>query len=200
MAQMDPLARLVKDLAKLPGIGEKTASRLAFHVLRRPVEEIRSLASSLMAVKEKLILCSVCCTITEEDPCPICSDGRRDPGTVCVVEEINDLYAFERGKSYKGVYHVLHGALSPLDGVGPSDLKTEELAGRVRAGGVREVILATNPTVEGDATALYLTEALKPFEVTITRIARGVPVGGDIEYIDQATLSQALSDRKEVEP
>ena len=198
MAELDPLNRLIKELSRLPGIGEKTASRLAFHILRQPIDVVRALSQSLMAVKERLILCSNCCNITEHDPCTICRDERRDRGLVCVVEDINDLYAFERTGSYKGTYHVLHGALSPLDGIGPAELKIDELLERIRRGEVREVIVATNPNVEGDATALFLAEAMKPFNVRLTRIARGVPVGGDIEYIDQVTLAQALSGRKEV--
>lgn len=199
MAQYpEPLARLVEALQRLPGVGPKTAQRLAFWVLKRPVEEIRALSEALLAVKERLGHCDVCYNITDENPCRICADPGRDASLLCVVEEPNDLLAMERTGEYRGRYHVLLGALSPLDGVGPEDLKIRELLTRLEAGGVREVILATNPNVEGEATALYLARLLRPLGVRVTRIARGLPVGGDLEYADQVTLSKALEGRREI--
>lgn len=194
----EPVARLIEALQRLPGIGPKTAQRLAFFLLKRPADEVRELADSLVAVKERIVACRSCFNVTEEDPCRICNDPSRDPGLLCVVEEPNDLLAMERTGEFRGRYHVLLGALSPLDGIGPDDLKVRELLARVERGEVREVILATNPNVEGEATALYLGKLLRPLGVRITRIARGLPVGGDLEYADQVTLSKALEGRREL--
>ena len=194
----EPVARLIEALQRLPGIGPKTAQRLTFFMLKRPVAEVRDLAESLVAVKERIVSCSTCFNVTDQDPCRICGDPARDPALLCVVEEPNDLLAMERTGEYKGHYHVLLGALSPLEGIGPDDLKVRELLARLEAGGTTEVILATNPNVEGEATALYLVKLLRPLGVRITRIARGLPVGGDLEYADQVTLTKALEGRREM--
>ncbi len=192
------LDRLVTELQKLPGVGRKTAERLAFHVLKGAPGEVRKLAQALIDVKEKVRLCSVCCSVTENDPCDICSDTRRDRSLICVVEEPADVFAIERINEYKGVYHVLMGALSPLDGVGPEELKLEELEKRVEAGGIKEVILATNPNVEGEATAMYVARLLTGKDTVVTRIARGLPMGGDLEYADEVTLSRAMEECRPV--
>jgi recombination protein RecR len=194
----EPVARLIEALQRLPGIGPKTAQRLTFFMLKRPVDEVRELAESLVAVKERIVSCSTCFNVTDQDPCRICSDPARDTGLLCVVEEPNDLLAMERTGEFKGRYHVLQGALSPLEGIGPDDLRVRELLARLEAGGASEVILATNPNVEGEATALYLAKLLRPLGARVTRIARGLPVGGDLEYADQVTLSKALEGRREV--
>ena len=194
----EPVARLIDALQRLPGIGPKTAQRLTFFLLKRPAEEVRELSSSLMAVKERIVYCSTCFNVTDQNPCRICADPARDGAVVCVVEEPNDLLAMERTGEYRGRYHVLLGALSPLDGIGPDDLKIRELLARLDGKGTAEVILATNPNVEGEATALYLAKLLRPLAVRITRIARGLPVGGDLEYADQVTLSKALEGRREI--
>jgi recombination protein RecR len=195
----DPIARLTVLFAKLPGVGEKTAQRLAFHVLKSPPEYARDLAEALLALREEVRLCSVCCNLTAQDPCPLCSDPQRDGKIICVVESVPDLLAVERTREFRGRYHVLHGALSPLDGVGPDQLKIKELLARLSPdSGVEEVIVATDPTVEGEATALYLTRLLKPLGVRVTRIAQGVPMGGDLEYADQVTLARALQGRREL--
>jgi recombination protein RecR len=194
----EPVARLIEALQRLPGIGPKTAQRLTFFLLKRPAEEVRELTESLKAVKERIVSCRICFNVTDEDPCRICSDPRRDEHVLCVVEEPNDLLAMERTGEFRGRYHVLLGALSPLDGIGPDDIKVRELLGRLEAGRVTEVILATNPNVEGEATALYLAKLLRPLGIRVTRIARGLPVGGDLEYADQVTLSKALEGRREI--
>ena len=207
MAAADPIARLVQQLGKLPGIGEKTATRLAFHVLRSPESYARELAAALLDVKDKIRLCSVCLNLTEQDPCALCSDARRDPHTVCVVAQPADLIAIERTGGFRGRYHVLHGVLSPLDGVGPDDIRLRELLSRVGSGSgtaddgadaIREVIVATSPNVEGEATALYLSKVLKPLGVRVTRIASGVPIGGELEYADGVTISRALDARRDM--
>ena len=198
MAVADPIARLVKELARLPGIGEKTAQRLAFHILKAGPSYAGELAAAVTAVVRDVRCCSSCQTLTDRDPCPICSDPERDDGTVCVVEGVPDLVAVERTHEYRGRYHVLHGALSPLDGVGPGELKIRELLLRLERAPVQEVVIATNPDVEGEATALYLTKLLKPLGVKVTRIAQGVPMGGDLEFADQATLARALAGRREL--
>jgi recombination protein RecR len=198
MAVADPIARLVKELAKLPGIGEKTAQRLAFHVLKAGPAYAGDLAAAIASVVRDVRLCSTCQTLTDRDPCPVCSDAERDARTICVVEGVPDLIAIERTHEYRGRYHVLHGALSPLDGVGPSELKIRELILRLEQAPVDEVVVATNPDVEGEATALYLTKLLKPLGVKVTRIAQGVPMGGDLEYADQVTLARALAGRREM--
>ena len=194
----EPVARLIDALQRLPGIGPKTAQRLTFFLLKRPAEEVRELGDALRAMKEKITYCRVCFNVTDEDPCHICGDPRRDPNVICVVEEPNDLLAMERTGEFRGRYHVLLGALSPLDGIGPDDLKIRELLARLEGKEMAEVILATNPNVEGEATALYLAKLLRPLAVRITRIARGLPVGGDLEYADQVTLSKALEGRREM--
>ncbi len=193
---MDPVSRLIEYLTKLPGIGEKTASRLAFHILGASEDYARGLAQALVDVKEKIRLCSRCLNITDQDPCRICQDPGRSDEIVCVVEEPNDLFAIEKTGAFRGKYHVLHGVISPLDGVGPDDIRAQDLMERLKTGTIKEVILATNPVVEGDATALYLSELIKPLGVRVTRIARGIPVGGDLEYTDGATLTNALQGRQ----
>jgi len=192
----EPVARLIEALQRLPGIGPKTAQRLAFFLLKRPAEEVTTLAESLTQLKALIVHCRICFNVTQEDPCRICRDPGRDGRALCVVEEPNDLLAIERTGEFRGRYHVLLGALSPLDGIGPEDIKVRELLGRLEREPVEEIILATNPSVEGEATALYLGKLLKPFAERITRIARGLPVGGDLEYADEVTLSKALEGRK----
>jgi recombination protein RecR len=194
----DPISRLIRELAKLPGIGEKTASRLAFHVLRAPGEYARELAQALVEVKEKIRLCSTCMNLTEQDPCTLCSDVRRDPSLVAVVATPPDLYAIERTGGFRGRYHVLHGVLSPLEGIGPDDLRIKELLGRVGRGELKEIIVATSPNVEGEATALYLAKVLRPLGVRVTRIASGLAVGGELEYADGVTITRALEGRREM--
>ena len=198
MSQSDPIQRLIQRLARLPGIGEKTATRLAFHILRAPEPQARELAQSIVEVREKIRLCSVCCNRTEADPGPVCTDPRRDGHVICVVAQPTDLMAVDRSGHYRGRYHVLHGVLSPLDGIGPDDLPVKELEGRVQRDGVIEVILATNPNLEGNATAMYVAAVLKPLGVKVSRLASGLPVGGDLEYADEVTLSQALEGRREM--
>ena len=193
-----PIDRLVEALTKLPGIGRKTASRLAFHILRSSPSEAQELARAILDVKEKIHLCSICFNLTDEDPCGICQDHGRSKEVLCVVEGPNDLMALENTGEYKGKYHVLHGTISPLEGVGPEDIKIKELMERLRKENITEVILATNPTVEGGTTALYLTELIRPLGVKVTRIAYGIPVGSEIEYADGMTLSKALEGRREM--
>jgi len=195
--KVDPIARLTVLFARLPGVGEKTAQRLAFHVLKSPPDYARDLAEALLALRVEVRLCSSCCNLTAQDPCTICADPRRDVRTICVVETVPDLLAVERTREFRGRYHILHGVLSPLDGIGPGQLKIKELLARVPAG-LDEVIVATDPTVEGEATALYLNRLLKPLGVRVTRIAQGVPTGSDLEYADQVTLARALSGRREL--
>jgi recombination protein RecR len=194
----EPIERLINELTRLPGIGRKTAARLAFHILRIPKKEAQELARGIIDVKEKIQLCSVCFDLTDKDPCRICRDSRRNDEVICVVEEPNDLMAIEGGGGFHGKYHVLHGTLSPLEGIGPEDIKAKELLKRLEAGIVKEVIMATNPNVEGGATALYLTQLIKPLGVKVTRIAYGIPMGGDIEYTDGETLAKALEGRREI--
>lgn len=194
----DPIARLVQQLGRLPGIGEKTATRLAFFVLRAPESLARELAAALLDVKEKIRLCSECLNLTEEDPCALCRDARRDAHVVCVVAHPTDLLAIERTGGFRGRYHVLHGVLSPLDGVGPDDIRLRELVSRVGRGELREAIVATSPNVEGEATALYIAKVLKPLGVRVSRIASGVPIGGELEYADGVTISRALEARRDM--
>ena len=194
----DPINRLVAQLAKLPGIGEKTAQRLAFHILKAPKEYARDLSKAIQEVVEKVKLCSTCCALTEHDPCPLCSDPKRDGRILCVVEGVSEQLAIERTREFKGRYHVLHGVLSPLEGIGPDQLRVKELLARLGGNVVEEVIVATNPDVEGEVTALYLTKLIKPLGIKVTRIAQGVPMGGDLEYADQVTLARALSGRREM--
>ena len=193
---IDPIARAVEAFANLPGIGPKTAQRLAFHLLRQPTETARGLAEAIVHMKEAVRFCSVCGNVTESDPCAICRSEQRDHQLICVVEDPLAILTIERTRAFKGVYHVLHGALDPLHGVTVEDLKIEELVRRVQSGGVEEVILATNPDVEGDATAGYLERRLAPLGVRVTRLARGLPVGGDLEYADEVTLARALEGRR----
>ncbi len=190
----EAVERAVHELSKLPGIGRKSAQRLVFFMLKVPDEEVRALAQALADLHDKVRYCSRCFNITEEDPCPICSDEMRDRRLICVVEEANDVVALEKTGEFKGLYHVLGGALSPLDGIGPDDLKIKALLGRL-TDEVEEIILATNPNTEGEATALYLARLLKPMQLRISRIARGIPVGADIEYADEMTLSRAMAGR-----
>lgn len=196
LTKTSSLSRLVGELKKLPGIGERTALRLAFHLLKSP-QNLTALAESLLDVRNRVHTCSICFAITEDDPCTICS-GNRDAGTICVVENSQDLMALERSNAYHGVYHVLEGAISPLAGIGPADLRIAELLERVGRDGVGEVVIATNFTVEGEATALYLTKALKALNVRVTRLAHGIPLGSDIEYVDAATVQWALQGRNEL--
>jgi recombination protein RecR len=201
-----PIARLVQQLGKLPGIGEKTAARLAFHILRASPEDAAALAAAIAEVKQKIRFCSICCDLTEADPCAVCRDARRDAGLVCVVAQPQDVVAVERTGGYRGRYHVLHGVLSPLDGIGPDDLRVTELVARCAASAdgpsgdqaIREAILATSPSVEGEATAVYLAKLLRPLGVRATRIATGVPIGGELEYADQVTLARAIDGRREM--
>ncbi|WP_448590680.1 recombination mediator RecR [Thermoflexus hugenholtzii] len=193
-----PMARLIEALVKLPGIGPKTASRLAFYLLRAPEEEVMALAEALRNLKQQTRLCEICFHITDESPCAICRDERRDHGLICVVEEPLDVLAIERTGEYTGVYHVLHGVISPMDGVGPEDLRIRELVERVRREAPREVILATNPSLEGENTAVYIHRLLAPLGVRVTRLARGLPVGGDLDYADEITLVRALQGRQEM--
>ncbi|HEV2272575.1 MAG TPA: recombination mediator RecR [Acidobacteriaceae bacterium] len=194
----EPMARLIEALRKLPGIGSKSAQRLAFHILRADAEEAEALASAVRELKARLRLCSICNNITDVDPCTYCSSATRSRRLVCVVEEPGNIAVIEKTRSYNGVYHVLHGTLSPLNGVGPEHLRTESLISRIREGEVEEVILATNPTVEGEATALYLAGLLHGAGVRVTRIATGVPAGSDIEYADEVTMSRAMEGRREM--
>jgi recombination protein RecR len=198
MAVADPIARLVKELARLPGIGEKTAQRLAFHVLEAGPAYAEALAAAVVGIVRDVRCCSTCQTLTDTDPCSICADARRDVRVLCVVEGVPDLVAIERTHEFRGQYHVLHGALSPLDGVGPSDLKIRELLVRLEGQPVDEVVIATNPDVEGEATALYLARLLKPLGIKVSRIAQGLPMGGDLEFADQVTLARAMSGRREL--
>jgi len=193
----DPLVRLIEELQRLPGIGPKGAQRLAFHILRTPLEQVERLAGALREVKERVTYCTICNNITDVDPCAYCSSDGRDPRIICVVEEPQNVSAIEKTREFKGMYHVLLGALSPLQGIGPDDLKIKGLLGRVNEG-VNEVILATNPNVEGEATAIYLARLLKPLGVKVTRIAMGVPVGSDLEYADEVTMHKSMEGRREV--
>jgi recombination protein RecR len=197
MSLPDPLTRLIEELQRLPGIGPKGAQRLAFHILKTPREQTDRLVGALRDVKERVTYCSICNSITDVDPCAFCSSDARDPRTICVVEEPQNVAAIEKTREFKGMYHVLMGAISPLQGIGPDDLKIKGLLGRVN-GGVDEIILATNPNVEGEATAIYLARLLKPLGVKVTRIATGVPVGSDLEYADEVTMGKSMEGRREV--
>jgi recombination protein RecR len=193
-----PVARLIDEFHKLPGVGPKTAQRLAYHVMRGSDEAAQALAQAILDVKEQITFCSSCQNLTDVDPCSICRSDQRDATTICVVEEPLDVLALERTRSYKGLYHVLHGVISPMDGIGPEDLKVRELLSRLRDGVVREVIMATNPNVEGDATAMYLDREIAPLGVRVTRLARGLAIGADLEYADEVTLTRALEGRQQV--
>ncbi len=190
----DPIRRLVQELSRLPGIGEKTATRLAFHLVRGNRQQVLDLAQALVDVTDKIRLCSVCMNMTEQDPCSLCGDTRREPDTICVVATPSDVIAIDRGGHFRGRYHVLHGLLSPLEGIGPDDLRVAELVRRLD-GSVREVIIATSPSVDGEATAMYIARVIKPLGVKVSRIATGLPVGGELEYSDQATIARALAGR-----
>ena len=193
-----PLANLINELSKLPGIGGKSASRLAYHILKRPAGEADSLAQAILEVKSKIFRCSTCNNMTDVDPSAICTDARRDPSLICVVEEAFNIPTIEQTRDFRGVYHVLLGALSPLKGIGPQEIDVGGLLKRVQGGAIREVIVATNPNVEGEATASYIAQQLRPLEVKTTRLAFGLPVGGDLEYADQVTMSKALEGRREI--
>ncbi|NMA84382.1 MAG: recombination protein RecR [Epulopiscium sp.] len=193
-----PITKLIEELAMLPGVGRKTAQRLAFHILQMPEGQAKSLAGAIISAKENIRYCSKCYTLTDTDPCPICANEKRTKDTIMVVEDPRDMAAYEKTKHYKGLYHILHGAISPMIGIGPSDLKIKELLERVQNDPIEEVILATNPNIEGEATAMYIGKLLKPLGIKVTRIANGVPVGGDLEYVDEVTLSRALEGRREL--
>jgi recombination protein RecR len=194
----EPVTRLIEAFAQLPGIGPKTASRLTFYLLRRPLEQTQALAEALVDLKQRIVFCRQCFNITEQNPCAICSDEKRDRSVLCVVEEALDVLAIERTGEYRGLYHVLHGAISPVEGIGPDELRINELMARLKQEPVREVLLATNPNLEGEATAMYLARLIQPLGVRVTRLARGLPVGGDLEYADAVTLSRALEGRQEM--
>ena len=193
-----PVARLIEEFEKLPGIGSKTAQRLAYHILNVPKESALSFADAIRDAREKVHTCEICQDLTEHETCRICQNANRDHKTICVVESPKDVIAMERTREYEGVYHVLHGALSPMDGIGPDDIRIKELVKRLSNNEVKEIILATNSTVEGEATAMYLARLLKPFQIRITRIAHGIPMGGDLEYTDEITLAKALEGRREL--
>ena len=197
-AAAPPLARLIQELNKLPGIGPKSAQRLAYYVIRLPEQEAHALAEAIVAVKDKIGFCSVCQNLTDVDPCTLCTDSRRDFSQICVVEEPVDVLALERTYCYRGLYHVLHGVISPINGIGPEDLKLKQLLPRLESGSVIEVIIATNPTLEGEATAMYIRRHIAPLNVKVTHLARGLPVGGELEYADDLTLSRAFQGRREL--
>ena len=192
-----PLERLIEELSRLPGIGPKTAQRLAFYILKMPEERVSSLAEAILQAKESITYCSICGNLTDVDPCSICEAPYRDKNVIMVVEDPKDVVAIEKTRDYKGLYHVLHGAISPLEGIGPDDIKIKELLARITPE-VKEIILATNPNVVGEATAMYLAKLLKPLGVKVTRIAHGIPMGGDLEYADEVTLTKALEGRREI--
>ena len=189
------ISKLIEELSKLPGVGAKSAQRLAFHIIGMPEDEVNALSVALVHARKEVRYCRQCCTLTDSEICPICSDPSRDHGSIMVVEDSRDMAAYEKTKQYNGLYHILHGVISPLGGVGPGDLKVKELLERLRSDEVQEIILATNPTVEGETTAMYLSKLIKPLGIKVTRIANGVPVGGDLEYIDEVTLARALEGR-----
>ena len=194
----EPIARLIEAFHRLPGIGPKSAQRLAYHVLRAPLQEAEALAQALLDVKQRIVLCSICMNITESDPCAICADSRRDPSLVCVVEQPLDILAVERIAAFKGRYHVLHGVINPMEGIGPEEIRIRELLLRAQDGQVTEVIMATNASLEGEATAMYVHRLLGPLGVRVTRLARGLPSGADLEYTDDLTLARALEGRQEL--
>ncbi|NSW77850.1 MAG: recombination protein RecR [Chthonomonadetes bacterium] len=193
-----PLAKLIRELEKMPGVGPKSAQRMAFHILRMPEEEARTLAEAILEVKERITTCKQCFNFTDEEVCPICRNPSRDASVLCVVADVRDLMAIERTQEYRGLYHVLQGVISPMDGVGAEQLRVRELLQRLQSGHVKEVIIAMNPTIEGDATALYLSRLIKPLGIRVTQLAHGMPVGGDLDYADQATLISALEWRREL--
>lgn len=193
-----PVARLIEEFEKLPGIGHKTAQRLAFHVLNLPEEKVENLSDAIKEAKKRTRYCSICSNLTDVDPCAICSSNSREHSVICVVEDPRDVIAMERTREFKGLYHVLHGAISPMEGIGPEDIKIKELLARIRDGNIKEVILATNPNIEGEATAMYISKLIKPLGIKATRIAHGIPVGGDLEYADEVTLAKSLEGRREI--
>ncbi|KAB3530298.1 recombination protein RecR [Alkaliphilus pronyensis] len=193
-----PIARLIDEFTKLPGIGRKTAQRLAFYVISLSIEDASQLSKAIIEAKKSIKYCSICTNLTDQDICTICKDKRRDASVICVVEDARDVIAMERTKEFHGFYHVLHGAISPLDGIGPEDIRIKELLARLQDNSVNEVILATNLNIEGEATAMYITRLLKPLGIRVTRIAHGIPVGGDLEYADEVTLAKALDGRREL--
>ncbi len=193
-----PIAKLIEEFAKLPGIGKRSAERLAFHILKESKERVESFSKALLDAKEQIIFCPECQSLTDKTPCDICSDAKRDKRVICVVENPKDILAMEKTKEFSGVYHVLHGVISPIDGIGPNDIKVKELLERVGKGDVKEIIMATNPTIEGEATAMYIAKLFKPLEIKVTRIAHGLPVGGELEYADEITITRALEGRHEI--
>lgn len=193
-----PIAKLIEAFTRLPGIGSKTAQRLAFYLLDMPQKEAEELAHAIINAKRSVRYCEICSNITDSDKCNICSDSKRDESIICVVEDPRDVVAMEKTREFKGLYHVLHGAISPMDGIGPDDIRLKELLSRLRDGKIKEVILATNPNIEGEATAMYISKLIKPLGIKTTRIAHGVPVGGDLEYADEVTLMKALEGRREI--
>lgn len=199
MQHIAPLTKLIEQFRRLPGIGPKSAVRLAYHILTLDQKQAEAFAQAIVAAKEKIGYCSECFALTDSQPCYICRSDSRDRSVLCVVEEPQDVAAMERMREYKGLYHVLHGSLSPLDGIGPEQIRIKELLARLRSGMVKEVILATNPDVEGEATAMYLSKLLKPLDIIVTRIGHGLPMGGELEYADEVTLSKALENRREME-
>lgn len=198
MYYAEPIARLIEELTKLPGIGPKTAQRLAFHLLHMDKHVVQNIAMSIMDARDKVKYCSTCCNLTDQDPCKICSNADRDHSTICVVQEPRDVVAMEKTREFKGLYHVLQGALNPMEGIGIEDIRVKELVARLGDGKVREVILCTNPNTEGETTAMYIARFIKPLGVKVTRIARGLPMGGDLEYADEVTLAKALEGRREI--
>ena len=193
-----PIAQLIEEFAKLPGIGKRSAERLAFHILKEPKGQVEAFAKALLAAKEKITFCPICQSLTDHVPCAICANPKRDHGIICVVENPKDILAMEKTKEFSGVYHVLHGVISPMDGIGPDDIKIKELLVRTEKDAVREIIMATNPTIEGEATAMYIAKLFKPFGIRVTRIAHGLPVGGELEYADEVTITRALEGRHEI--
>lgn len=193
-----PIAKLIEELSKLPGVGSKTAQRLAFYLLDMPYNEVEQLAGAIISAKKNIKYCNVCCNITDAETCNICANPKRDGSTICIVEDAKDVVAMEKTKEFKGLYHVLHGAISPMEGVGPEDIKIKELLVRLGEHDVKELILATNPNIEGEATAMYISRLVKPLGIKATRIAHGIPVGGDLEYADEVTLMKALEGRREI--
>jgi recombination protein RecR len=193
-----PIAKLIEELSKLPGVGNKTAQRLAFYILNMSPEDVEKLSASIVDAKRNIRYCKICCNITDSDVCSICSNTKRDGSTICVVEDPKDVVAMEKTREFKGLYHVLNGAISPMEGIGPEEIKIKELLKRVADNEIKEIILATNPNIEGEATAMYISRLLKPARIKVTRIAHGVPVGGDLEYADEVTLMKALEGRREI--
>ena len=198
MAFSTSIEKLVEEFEKLPSIGHKTAVRLAFYILNSSIEDAEKFANAVVEARRNLKYCSICNNITDADPCPICSNAKRDKETICIVEDVRDIVPIERTHEYNGVYHVLHGAISPVNGVGPNDIRIKELMTRIGKGEVKELILATNPNVEGEATAMYISKLVKPFNIKTSRIAHGVPIGGDLEYTDEVTIAKALENRVEL--